>query len=1173
MLIDIIQNNTKFQEIHDELKKPGRIVHGLTNSAKSLILANLLQRSGQSMLFVVQNHHEALNYYNEIKNLSASKQVFNFTAQEVSPYDQINSDVSVLNSQYECFEAWESKKPSLTVITVKALAQLYLSKELFDNKSFHITKDAELDPLELAKKLSLFGYTKTSLVEARGQFSQRGDITDIFPLVGEPVRIEFFGDSIENLRTFNTSTQRSIKKLDRVKLHPRYSIIRSEEDDLVEKIKDLSSTIVQEEDSVELHYSESDPYWEGVEYYKELLGQEGSPIFDYLPSNMHIVFDEWQDLMNASIDWQKKQDEFYSEGIKQGKLIELKKPLYFSREGIVEKINSIKQKLYLQTMVEAGLAHEDSNLSYEINTYPSERFASKVEEFVQYIKTKLKENQGIVIFSEQPQRVMGILREWDIASFYKSNIDGQTEDEDFDIAKLDLRNRVLILRDGLEEGCKLPDLNLVILTDRELFGRSRQAVARQKTKAEEKANRNIYTDIAELKNGDYVVHYKHGVGMYKGTEYIELDYGHFKQEYLVIEYADEARVLLPVDQVNLLSRFNVNQEVKPRLSKLGGTEWERTKKKVRKSVKRIAQDLINLYALREKQKGYKYPPDTPWQIEIEDAFPYTETDDQLKAIAEIKQDMETEKLVDRLICGDAGFGKTEVILRAVFKVIMEGRQVAILVPTTVLAQQHFNTFSDRYAPYPIRIGLLSRFRTAKEQREVVTKLKLGEIDLVIGTHRLLQRDVQFSNIGLLVIDEEQRFGVAHKEKLKDIRKDLDVVSMSATPIPRTLHMSLSGIRDISLISTPPTNRKPVKTFVGEYKPSIIRNAILHELERGGKIFFVNNRIENIDALAFQIQELVPEASVRVGHGQMKDRELEDVMFSFVNDEFNVLVCTTIIETGLDISDANTMIINNANNFGLSQLYQLRGRVGRSDQQAYAYLLFNPEKEISETARERLKAIRELTNLGAGYQIAIRDMEIRGVGNVFGAEQHGQMLSVGFDLYCKMLSESIEQLKGNISEEELERSCTIDIKINAYFSDLWMSDNKQRMNEYRRLSMVKDEATIDALVNEWQDRFGRLPNEAQNLVEVARLKVSAMNAGIATINQEGEFIRIYRTNMRLQQWLPMHRQLSAFLQSRASFKAGAVGSRNSASQISFKVTGMESDNILSGLKDIISLLSA
>jgi transcription-repair coupling factor (superfamily II helicase) len=619
--------------------------------------------------------------------------------------------------------------------------------------------------------------------------------------------------------------------------------------------------------------------------------------------------------------------------------------------------------------------------------------------------------------------------------------------------------------------------------------------------------------------------------------------------------------------VNLLSRFNTSEDSKPRLSKLGGTEWERTKRKVKKSVRKIAQDLINLYAARAKQSGYCYPPDTPWQIEMEDAFPYTETSDQLKAIQEVKADMEAAKLMDRLICGDAGFGKTEVIIRAVFKSIMDAKQVAILVPTTVLAQQHFNVFKDRYAPYPIKVGLLCRFRTAREQKETVDRLKIGECDLVIGTHRLLQKDIQFKNLGLLVIDEEQRFGVAHKEKLKSLRQDLDIISMSATPIPRTLHMSISGMKDISLISTPPKNRLPVKTYVGEYKNSVIRTAILHELERGGQVFFVHNRIENIDAIAMMLQELVPEAKIRTAHGKMAEAELEDVMFSFVNNEFDILVCTTIIETGLDIPNANTIIINDANAFGLSQLYQLRGRVGRSDVQAYAYLMYRPEADISDTARHRLKAIRELTNLGAGYQVAMRDMEIRGVGNVFGAEQHGQMLSVGFDLYCKILSDTIEEMKGNIDVEDLERDTVIDIKIGAFFPENWLSDPKQRMNEYRRLAMIRDERVISSLITEWTDRFGKLPAETLNLIEILRIKLLAKAAKISNISQEGDTIKIYN-DMRLGKWIPMQRALSLDLQAKTTFKPGTYGSRSQESYIALKISHMDSDAILHAIKEVV-----
>lgn len=1161
MFLDLIQKNKKFEEIYDELNRSGRIVHGLTNSAKSLVIANLLQKSSSPILFIVQNFHEAQTFYREIKNLSPDKPVFYFQTQEVSPYDLINTDPGVVNSQYEIFESWKTNKPSVTVLTIKAFSQLYISKSLLEKSILQINKNIEIEPIELAKKLIDLGYSNLAMIENRAEFSHRGDIFDIYPMLGDPVRIEFFGDQIENIRTINISTQRSIKKIEAFSIHPRYQIIRNKDDNLLDQINEKLGS-----DEV---FAPDDFYWEGVEYYAEILGQEKSNLFEYLPSHSFCIFDEWQDLLNSARDWDTKQDELYKDGLDKHKLIELKSPVHFNYESIRDSFATFNKKLYLQSMIESVDGVGD--LSYEFITYPTERFASKVEDFVKYIKTAMKDGQILIIFSEQPQRVLGIMKEWDVPALYSSQTD---DNEAFDLAKIlnGSESKVIIQRDGLEEGCKIPDLNLVILTDRELFGRSRQAIAKQKKDKDQvpKDARNIYTDISDLKDGDYVVHYKHGVGKYKGTEFIELDYGKFRQEYLVIEYADEARVLIPVDQVNLLSRFSASADMKPKLSKLGGTEWDRTKNKVKKSVKKIAQDLINLYAMRDKQKGYKYPHDTPWQIEIEDAFPYTETQDQLKAIDEMKSDMESDKLMDRLICGDAGFGKTEVVLRTVFKAIMEGRQVAILVPTTVLAQQHFDVFTDRFAPYPIRIGLLSRFRTASQQRDVVNKLKIGEMDLVIGTHRLLQKDIQFKDLGLLVIDEEQRFGVAHKEKLKSMRKDLDVISMSATPIPRTLHMSLSGIRDISLISTPPTNRKPVKTYVGEFKGSLVRNAILHELERGGKVFVVHNRVENIESFTYQIQEMVPEASVRFAHGQMKDRELEDVMFSFVNNEFNVLVCTTIIETGIDISDANTMIINNANHFGLSQLYQLRGRVGRSDVQAYAYLLYSPEADMSDSARERLRAIRELTNLGAGYQISMRDMEIRGVGNVFGAEQHGHMLSVGFDLYCKMLSDTIEQMKGNINEEELETNTNIDIKVSAYFPETWISDQKQRMNEYKRLSVSNSEAALDALINEWQDRFGRVPQEALNLVEIARLKLYATQARIPSINQEADSIRI-SNNMRLQNWLKIQRQLHQFIQSRITFKAGAVGSRTSNSFLTFKTTGMDTEAILNALKEISLLI--
>lgn len=903
-----------------------------------------------------------------------------------------------------------------------------------------------------------------------------------------------------------------------------------------------------------------------MEYYKSFLNQGSSSLFEYLPvkDKVHFVFDEWQDLLLQNERWQDKVKEQYLDGVNLGKLIPIQEELFRDWKRVAEELKGFPKRLYIQGVEE--LVSDTDKLSLEILSYPAERFASKVEDFTAFIKETLRANKKIVIFSEQPQRVIGILKEWDIQCLYLN------ANQDFDDFPQSL---VIVLRDGLEEGCKIPSLNLVILTDRELFGRSRQAVAKQKNQKSDKEaelekqkRKNAYTDIADLNKDDYVIHFKHGLGIYRGTEIVELT-GIGKQEYLALEYANEARVLIPVDQVNLLSRFDLAGDVKPKLSKLGGNEWTRTKKKVRKSVKKIAQDLVALYARRAQQKGHIYQPDTPWQLEMEDAFPYDETEDQLKAIVNVKVDMESDKLMDRLICGDAGFGKTEVIIRAIFKVVMEGKQVAVLVPTTVLAQQHFNVMRDRYAPYPIKMGLLSRFKSPKEQKETIRALRTGECDLVIGTHRLLQKDLQFKELGLLIIDEEQRFGVSHKEKLKDLRKDLDVISMSATPIPRTLHMSLSGIKDISLIATAPTNRLPVKTFVGEYKSSVVRNAILHEIERGGKVFFLHNRVETIQEIAFEIAELVPEASVRVAHGQMKPQELEDTMFAFINSEFDILVCTTIIETGLDIGDANTIIINHANTFGLSQLYQLRGRVGRSDIQAYAYLLYNSAADISETARQRLKAIKELNNLGSGYQVALRDMEIRGVGNVFGGEQHGHMVAVGASLYFKMLSDAISEVKGEKSEmEEYENSCVLDIKVSAFFPQTWINDEHQRMNEYKRLSIIDSEEDLNNIIAEWSDRFGRLPNEAKNLVEITAVKLLANKKQISSITEEQGEIKIF-TNLRLQKWILMQRLLPGHIQSKTAFKPGSFGgAKNSQSHIVLKSAFMDTEIKLEALKKIL-----
>lgn len=721
-------------------------------------------------------------------------------------------------------------------------------------------------------------------------------------------------------------------------------------------------------------------------------------------------------------------------------------------------------------------------------------------------------------------------------------------------------------RYGFVTGFKLDDIRLVSITDAEMFGLKRKPTVYRRPVAEKSYDR--FTSVTDLKVGDYVVHIKQGIGQFTGVQRITVDKQ--QREYLTIQYAGEDRLYCPVDQINLLFRYRGAGDSPPRLSRLGGAEWESTKRRVKKSVKQVAEDLVNLYAMRAKQEGFQALPDTPWQYEMEEAFPYEETPDQWQSILDVKKDLESSKPMDRLICGDVGFGKTEVAIRAIFKTVMSSKQAAVLVPTTILAQQHFNTLSERFATYPIKVGLLSRFKTAKEQREVVQKLAIGECDVVVGTHRMLQKDITFKDLGLIIIDEEQRFGVGHKERLKQLRVMVDVLTMSATPIPRTLHMALSGARDMSLINTPPINRAPVKTFVGEYKLPLVRTAILHEMERSGQVYFVHNRVENIEQIAFELKQLVPEARIAIGHGQMQERELENVMLDFLAHQYDILVCTTIIESGLDIPNVNTIVINEADKLGLAQMYQLRGRVGRSDVQAYAYCLFRPAKVLSESAQNRLKAIREFTSLGSGYQIALRDMEIRGVGNILGAEQHGHMVSVGFDLYCKILEESVSELKGESVSGDADTQ--VDLNVTAFIPESYVSDADQRLIEYKRLADVKSERALEMLCDEWKDRFGTIPQEAKQLTSVVRLRLLAARAGVSAIKPDPQGIKL-SVDFRLQQWLPVQANLPKHLATRTTYKPGQAGGHGPTPYILVRSQGISPEEQLDLLQELLGAMVA
>jgi len=1150
-------------------------ISGLTDSAKSLVLSMLGQEIKRPIVLVVPDNHLGARFQQELINLSKYP-VYFFPASEVSPYEQVLSSPDNISSQLEVLMHFIEKpnEPCLVILPARAVLQRVLDRETLTSATVEFTTGHSIDSDEVARRLVDLGYSRENVVTLRGEFSIRGDIIDIFPSYGSPIRMELFGDEIESIRVFNIENQRSVEERKSTQVPPRWWVVLPSEnnvrtqvaetlqavtDETCAKLDDSSSDTLRSVMESDLQAISAGLFPESIEYYAPYFDAHFATILDFIPAHALIAFDEW-DAISASItSYEEKTAHSIEEGLATGRLLPLPRPLHLTSTEMAAKLTE-RQKVYLSTL---PIFEEAAGSVIKFDCHPIEKFGNQMQTVIERVRQWRKEGLKVLICTEQPQRVLGLLREWDLLATYLSS---QNEPDDIESNQATKREDILVTRQGFLTGFRLTDTMLVTLTDAEMFGLKRKPIAYRRPVAEKSYDR--FASVTDLKIGDYVVHIKQGIGQFIGVQRITVDKQ--QREYLTIQYSGEDKLYVPVDQINLLSRYRGAGEQAPRLSRLGGTEWESTKRKVKRSVKQVAEDLVNLYALRAKQEGFQCVPDTPWQYEMEEAFPFEETPDQWQAIVDTKKDLEEGKPMDRLICGDVGFGKTEVAVRGIFKTVMSGKQAAVLVPTTILAQQHFNTLSDRFAPYPIRVGLLSRFRTAKEQREIVQRLATGECDVVVGTHRMLQKDIGFKDLGLVIIDEEQRFGVAHKEKLKQLRVMVDVLTMSATPIPRTLHMALTGARDMSLINTPPTNRAPIKTFVGEYKLPLVRTAILHEMERGGQVYFVHNRVESIEQIAFEVKQLVPEARIIIGHGQMAERELENVMLDFSAHQFDILVCTTIIESGLDIPNVNTIIINEADKLGLAQLYQLRGRVGRSDSQAYAYCLYKPNKALSETAQNRLKAIREFTSLGSGYQIALRDMEIRGVGNILGAEQHGHMVSVGFDLYCKLLEESVAELKGEAPSTESDTQ--IDINVTAYIPETYIADSEQRLVEYKRLADVKTDRDLTLLLSEWKDRFGNVPQEAQQLASIVKLRLVASKAGVSAIKPESQGIRL-SVAFRLQQWLPIQARLPKHLGQRTTYKPGTAGGHGPTPYVLVKSNGLSPAEQLSLLEELLSAMVA
>lgn len=1051
---------------------------GLTTILRLLLITKIRKITDKKVLFVTSTEQNALRYQNDLLKAFGEKS-------DLLPFQNISMYETISPNRYDYAEQYRilNEKPDIVIAPVKTILEKFPDENFYKNNSTILKVGDEIDTKILAQKFVDFGYKHSTMVSDIGEFSIRGDIVDFYSLDKHPVRIELWGDEIVDIRYFNNETQKSIEKLKSTEILPMYKFTLSDVSD------DLWQKLAPKDDG------EEKGYFEGIEIYQNYFNDKLVTVLDYFKDYI-LVLDETSELY--------AKYEFLDKGYEE----QLQENLKLELNEILKGRNHVTFEEFIQKtagFVKVGLNNFiDSEMDeiVEFDTQTIQSFEANLDHIADFIRKFLfsqhSDGWRIVIATDYPERVKEILAERNIFDVeYNESISSH--------------------------GAVLTDFKTVILTDRELFNKRNKEITSQK-RSYYKEKPEYIENINDIKEGEYVVHSIHGVGIYKGLSQQDID-GQLK-DYLTIEYANKDRLHIPAEQINLLVRYRGSGSIKPKLSRMGGKDWENTKTRVKKEVEQVAYDLLRLYAKRKMQHGIQFLPDTTWQVEMEEAFEYTETPDQMKAINDVKADMESEQPMDRLICGDVGFGKTEVAMRGIFKAITSGKQVAVVVPTTILAFQHYQTMSDRFKPFGVHVELLSRFRSAKEQKETIKRLATGECDVVVGTHRLLQEGIVFKDLGLVVIDEEHRFGVRHKEKLKQLRENIDIITMSATPIPRTLYMSLSGIKDMSIINTPPKNRLPIKTYVGEWNENMVKNAITHELDREGQVFYLYNRVETIDEFKLQLQKLVPNARIAIGHGQMNEKELEKIIIDFANHEYDILLATTIIENGIDIPNANTMIIHNADKFGLAQLYQLRGRVGRSQRQAYCYCFYTKSKEITKDAVQRLKAIKEFTTLGSGYQIAMRDVEIRGVGNILGTKQHGHMVNVGFDTYCQLLEETVQELQGQAVEKS--EPTIVDINVTAYIPDEWVGSAEQKMIEYKRLADVKSDVELDYITEEWKDRFAKPPESVENLIKLIRLRLSATDVRISLIRETEDNIRIYTPYSQAEWKLIQHKLPSEIL---------------------------------------------
>ncbi|NLL80885.1 MAG: transcription-repair coupling factor [Tissierellia bacterium] len=1103
-LIDPLRNLDSYEKLLRDLndKITPISTYGIIDENLGHFSYALKEHTGRGILLITYDDVKSKNLYDDIRNLGFSDVVL-FPKREVLYYDVDAVSFERSIERLHILSRLINNENLIVICPIGALLDKIPSPEIFKEYTqiFELGKDIDLE-----KTISTFisaGYERVAMVEGVGQFSIRGGIIDFFPPNStNPYRVELFDTEVDSIRTFDLLTQRSIDIEDRVTIPPVKEILIVDQykgqiiKNLEKEIKSLSS----KKDSNETVKTSIEKFSKYIELLNENMYMANRDmIIPYLPEEyLDNLISYFSDDLLVLIDESKRVEETtknfkedfiikFKELLEIGEVLPNHIDLYWKYKDLLA---NIKEK---QCLIKSTLLKEDSNfkaksianfISKSLSSYHSKMDLLK-EDLVHYRYRGYK----VVILSgteERGLRLQSNLREMGIESSFFAN-------RNTDIKS----SQVFITPGSLRGGFEYLGIKLVVISDKEVFGAGKSRTLKKKKKSKGKQ-----ISITDLSVGDFVVHENYGIGQYEGV--IQLDIQGIKKDFLAIQYKGKDKLYLPIDQMNMVQKY-VGSDSKPKVNKLSGSEWSKAKTKAKKAVEEMAYDLVELYAKREKLKGYAFSPDTPWQRQFEDLFTYEETEGQLRSVEEIKEDMEKAKPMDRLLCGDVGYGKTEVALRAAFKALVDGKQVAFLVPTTILAQQHYNTVVDRFANFPIKVALLSRFRSASEQKASIEGLRKGTVDMVIGTHRLLSKDIIFKDLGLLIIDEEQRFGVKHKETLKKIKENVDVLTLTATPIPRTLHMSLVGIRDMSIIEAPPEERYPIQTYVVEYNEQMIRDAILKEVGRGGQVYFVYNRVESIDQMASRLRQLIPEVTIAVGHGQMPERQLEKVMVDFMDKQQDLLICTTIIETGLDIPNVNTIIVYNADKMGLSQLYQLRGRVGRSNRVAYGYFTYERDRVLPEVAEKRLRAIKEFTEFGSGYKIAMRDLEIRGAGNLMGHSQHGHMETIGYDLYVKYLSEAVNRLKGKEIAEEVET--TIDLKVDGFIPKRYIPDEEQKIEIYKKISSIENMDDYRELLDELIDRFGDPSIEVTNLMDISYIRALSSKIHIKNILERDKDIKI------------------------------------------------------------------